>query len=717
MTNLDSEPTREFGRRLPRVFGIWLLVFVLVFVVSLAVYLKTLAPTVTLVDSGELIVASRLLGVAHPPGFPLYVVLAHLFSLLPIGNVAVRVNFASAFFAALASAIAGLIVAQGMMTSIPAPVESRARRRKGKKRAAIVSAPGQGIADLPTATRAIPAIVAGLALAWSRTLWAYATITEVYTLNTLMIVLVLLLMMVWRRNIYATRSQGSSARDKLGSAPAISIFRRDRALLAAAFIFGLGLGDHHVTIGLTLPALGAFVLATEGWGFFKSLRLLYAAIISFAGLAIYIYLPLAAARSPVLNWGDPVTAGRIWDHITGKQYRVFLKFAGDEIGKLLGEFFTIAGREFGPPWAPLIYGLAILGFIALWRKRDRAMFALLSLIVLADLAYGLSYEIAEDKDAYYLPVFIAVALAAGFGAGWLVELVYRYRDSFSIAAIKAAPAALSMLIVAVPLFTEFVGNYSYNNKSHFYIARDYIDNILGTVQQGGMLMTEDWQVYSPLMYVREVEKQRTDVIALDALLLRRVWYYDYLRKEYPDMVASCEPQMDDFLEDLRASDRDLVLYDTDPVLNHRINTRFTQMLLAFVKYSVARGGAYLTEDVAVNPAGDIPDFTKSIGAQYQLVPQGLVFQLEPDQAFHVPETPRLLVRGLFDNTIAFDPDDVVEQKVKPTYLNMLVNRGRYLKGHDMIEPAAEAYDEALRLQPDFPLARKELAELRVGVKK
>ncbi|HLF82731.1 MAG TPA: DUF2723 domain-containing protein, partial [Blastocatellia bacterium] len=48
----------------------------LVFIASLVVYTRTLAPTVTLVDSGELIVAARSLGVAHPPGFPLYVLLA-----------------------------------------------------------------------------------------------------------------------------------------------------------------------------------------------------------------------------------------------------------------------------------------------------------------------------------------------------------------------------------------------------------------------------------------------------------------------------------------------------------------------------------------------------------------------------------------------------------------------------------------------------------------
>ena len=83
-----------------------------VFVVALLLYTVTLAPTVTLVDSGELIVAAQGLGVAHPPGFPLWVMLAHLASLLPFGNVAVRINFSSALFAALACAMLTLVVAE-----------------------------------------------------------------------------------------------------------------------------------------------------------------------------------------------------------------------------------------------------------------------------------------------------------------------------------------------------------------------------------------------------------------------------------------------------------------------------------------------------------------------------------------------------------------------------------------------------------------------------
>ena len=89
----------------------------LVFASALILYAITLAPTVTLVDSGELIVAARRLGVAHPPGFPLYVLLAHLATIFPFGNVAVRVNFASSVFATLAAATLTLLVSEMLLCS------------------------------------------------------------------------------------------------------------------------------------------------------------------------------------------------------------------------------------------------------------------------------------------------------------------------------------------------------------------------------------------------------------------------------------------------------------------------------------------------------------------------------------------------------------------------------------------------------------------------
>src|SRR5215831_11565362 len=88
-----------------------------VFLVALVTYSRTLAPTVTPTDSGELILAAYGLGVAHPPGVPLWIMLTHIASLLPVGNVAVRINFSSAVFGALACAMLTLVVAEILITS------------------------------------------------------------------------------------------------------------------------------------------------------------------------------------------------------------------------------------------------------------------------------------------------------------------------------------------------------------------------------------------------------------------------------------------------------------------------------------------------------------------------------------------------------------------------------------------------------------------------
>jgi tetratricopeptide (TPR) repeat protein len=688
--------------------------FGLVFAISLLVYFKTLAPTVTLVDSGELIVAARFLGVAHPPGTPLYVMLAHLATLLPFGNVAQRVNFASALFAAVASGLCSLVVIEAMMTG---PLEkapaARSSRKKQRRRPSPDPQPSRFYAALKLGT----AVLAGLALAWTRTLWGYGTIAEVYTLNTLLIVSVFWLMMIWRRGIYEDRAKAPAVRIRPGQTGEVNAekepssvlkkFGKDGPLLLAALIFGLALGVHHVTVGLTLPALGALVLATEGWRFFASTRLLRAAIVSVSGLSVYAYLPLAARRSPVLNWGDPVTLQRIWDHVSGKQYRVFLKFSGDQIGQMVEELVRIAGREFGPPWLPIIIILAGLGLVAIWLKGDRPLFWLLTVVIAADLGYGLSYEIAEDKDAYYLPAFIAMSIAAAFGASWAVDLTRRGVASNKLAAV------LCVVIVAVPPVTELAGNYSFSNRGHYYIARDYVGNILSTVQPRGMLLTADWQVYSPLMYVREVEQTRHDVIAIDAQLLRRSWYYVYLRSEYPDLMAGARDEVEAFLEDLRGWDQNADLYDHDKTLNERINSRFINMLLAFVKYQMKSGPVYLTEDVALNWGGDLTDFTKSLTSDYQFVPEGLVFEVTADKSFHDPDSAPMTTGGLFDGTISFDPDEVEKQKVIPTYLNMLTNKGRYLEAYGQRERAIAAYKEALSLDAHFEPAHRAMATAQI----
>jgi tetratricopeptide (TPR) repeat protein len=677
----------------------------LVFLIALVLYGWTLAPTVTLVDSGELIVVAHFLGVAHPPGFPLWTMLAHVASLMPWGSVAARVNFASAIFAALASAMLTLVVAELMIVASYVASWPRAPTKKNpqnrKTRPYALRAETDAGSDIGQLFVFAPALGAGLLMAFSRTLWSYATIAEVYTLNTLLILLVFFLMLRWRRCIVETRRRIGAAAN--ATAPAVTA--HDVLLYGGALVFGLALGVHHITLALTLPAVGIIVYRTEGLRFFASKRLLYAALVSLAGLfVVYAYLPLAMSRTPIVSWGNPRSFQEIWWHITGRQYQVFLAFTPKDLGDHLLEFGRMALREFGVWWAPMALVLAVAGFGTLF-KRDRTTFWFLALMVSADLAYALGYDIAEDKDAYYLPAFISIAIAAAFGLRWVIQ--FCAAKPWPRKGVYFAAALAVLLASGIAL----AGNWPFNNRRPYFIAHDYVENILGAIEPNGLLLTFDWQVASPMLYVQEVEQHRRDVKVVDVNLLRRPWYFDYLRHAYPNLIERSRDKIDAFTADLREWERNPGLYAADPVLNRRITALFQEMLQAIVTNEKRIAPVYITSDVLFPDKRD-SELPRWINQTYQLVPQGLVFELAGDPTFHDPRDGRLLTRGLSDGTLRFEKDDVVNLKVLPVYTTMLVNRGRYLASFNQHERAIAAFQQALALSPNSAPAQKGLEESR-----
>ncbi|MFL6569811.1 MAG: DUF2723 domain-containing protein [Chthoniobacterales bacterium] len=619
-----------------------------VFIAALMLYARTLAPTVTLVDSGELILAAHSLGVAHPPGFPLYVMLAHLASIIPIGSVAVRVNFASAFFAAFAAGVMTLVVGE-LLPMLSARISRIA------------------VATCATA--------AGFLLACSRTLWSYATIAEVYTLNTLLILTILFLILRWRRRIIEAKAN-------------------DVWLYSAAVVFGLALGVHHVTVASILPGIAVLVYRTEGSRFFSSKRLLFAALSSLGALVLaYSYLPFAAALDPILNWGDPRSFAGVWRHISGWQYQSYLSFDVTALGQEFASFVRLLLREFGPDWLPVVLCVAAVG---LWTafKRDRTTFWLLAAIVLLNGAYNLSYSIAEDKDAYYLPTFVAVVVLAGIGLNSLGEIL-------------RSRSAAWLLVIPLPL-VALTANWPFNNRAHYFIAHDYVENIERTIAPNGLLLTLDWQVASPMLYTREIESQRRDVKVIDLNLLRRSWYFDYLRRCYPEMMERSRVEADAFLAELKQWEENSAAYAKDAALTERISSRFFELCQSLVRRESSIAPVYLTNEVLLSPAPESKPLAQWIASNYEVIPNGLVFALFTDHGFHDPGDPHLETRGLADGTLRFADDDVVKQKVLPAYAIMLVNRGRYLAAFGQEQRAAESFQRALDLNPALEVAREGL---------
>jgi hypothetical protein len=704
-TFLASVSNKMISRRQIRSFRAELLCAGAVFVATLLLYGWTLAPTVTLTDSGELIVVAHGLGVAHPPGFPLWIILAHLASLVPLGNVAVRINFASALFAALASAMLTLVVAELMITAsyLTAPKRRGKGARRSKKTAPHATREGRdddsGVGRLLVVA---PAIGAGLLLGFSRTLWSYATIAEVYTLNTLLICVIFFLLLRWRRSIIADRRHIGAPVEGGHRRPADTA--HDVFLYAAAFVFGLALGVHHVSVALILPALAVIVYRTEGLRFFTSRRLVYAALISVAALvAIYAYLPLAAAHTPVINWGTPRSLQEIWWHVTGRQYRVFLSFTPKIMGEQSLEFFRLLLREFGLSWLPLPLIFAFAGFASAF-KRDRTTFWFLLCVVIAVLAYAFSYEIAEDKDAYYLPTFFAIAIAAGFGIRLLIQL------TLSKPMPIARPYLIAAIAVLLPATIEVTGNWPFNNRRQYFIADDYVENLLAAIQPNGLLLTSDWQVASPMLYAQEVEQRRRDVKVVDINLLRRSWYFDYLRHAYPGLIERSRDKIETFVANLKEWERDPRAFATSEALTRRITAAFEEMIQSMVTNENRVGSVYITRDVLLTDAAG-RELSRWLTQNYQLVPQGLVFNLGSDPSFHDLPDVRLQTRGLADGALRFEKDDVVNLKVLPVYTTMLINRGRYLAAFNQHERAVALFRQALALDPGLAAAQQGLAEI------
>src|SRR5687767_1440463 len=176
-------------------------------------YLWTLAPDLTLEDSGELAVASKYAGVPHPPGYPVWTIYTWFFTKLPISNIAYRVGLSSAFAAALACGLVALMVSRGSSMMV------------------------EGIADLRNIARqwenwicVVSGFVAGMLTGFNGFMWSQAVIVEVYTLSVLSLAGVLVCLMRW---IYAPH--------------------QNRYLYLAFFWFGICFNNHQ---SLLVVALG-----------------------------------------------------------------------------------------------------------------------------------------------------------------------------------------------------------------------------------------------------------------------------------------------------------------------------------------------------------------------------------------------------------------------------------------------------------------------------
>jgi hypothetical protein len=423
------------------------LVFGAVLAASLAVYAATLAPTVTLEDSGEFLTAAVHLGVPHPPGYPLWCLLAHAFTWLPLGSLAERVHLASACFGALAAAWLFLVA-----------------RRLGAPRAA--------------------AAAASLALAASGVFWSQAVVAEVYTLNALLTVLLLDLALRFRDE------------------------RRARWLWLLALVLGLGLGNHPM-IALVALVLGLWLLAADARALLRPGALAGSALGLALGLSVYAYLPLRAAADPPVNVGDPDTWERFAAHVRRDAYQAGaeeIRYAGGarDVALHAAAAWRDAGRALGWPFA----ALALVG-VATWpRERRGVLWATAG--IAAGNTLGLNALLGAEWNpwwahvhrVYYLPLHAMAALWASAGAAALLRSAGRR---------GRAPAALAAGALAAAVVGTGVVHGAQASRRGDARAHDWGLDLLDSAPDGaGFLPLEDEVVY-PVLYLRHVERRRLDV--------------------------------------------------------------------------------------------------------------------------------------------------------------------------------------------------------------
>lgn len=453
-----------------------------VFVTLLALYVVSLAPTVVGGDSGELTAAAVTGGVPHPPGYPVFALLARLFAALPLGpSIAWRVNLLSAVSTAAA---AGLLCATVQLWT-------------GRVAAGLLAAGLFGTNPL---------------------VWHHAATAEVFGLNAMFAALALYLWLQVER------------------APA------RRRVFALAFACGLAMGNHHTFVFVGAPVLvrSLWVARRE----LRASGVALAALCGVLGLLPYAYLAVASRSAAAVSWGDESTVDGLLGHFLRREYGTFsLGKASSKADAFVasGTFFPTLALMLGGTLRRLLgLGplLAVAGYVLAPRKRpDRARArVLLALLLGYAFVFCAMSNMSTDKPLYqsvlsrfFIQSDLLVALAAGIGWAWLARrLEARAASTVRVARLSLAGAGLIFLAGAV------VNSGASQRRNTVF--RDFVSTAFASLPRDAIVVTIGDHLTGAVFYFREVEKLRPDVVHLDQQLLGFRWYCDRVLRRHPDVA-------------------------------------------------------------------------------------------------------------------------------------------------------------------------------------
>ncbi len=490
-------------------------------------YLLTLAPTTSMWDTSEYMAAAYTLGLPHPPGNPLFVLLGRVMSLLPIASsVAARINVFAALCSAAAAAMWFLITERVLVGWF----EARWRRLVG-------------------------ASVATLIGATAFTVWNQSVVNEkVYTVSLAGIAIISWLMIRW-----TDAPDGPKA---------------DRTLVLVAYLLGLGYANHMAGM-LAAPAVGLAILVRRPRSLLRwKLNLASLLALGF-GLTPFATQPIRAAFNPPMNEGAPTacTNGLHWSCTFSKgTYDAFTyNFNRGQYGKpaLGNRQAPFVQGQVGMWWwyfkwqwmrdalgrhqglqALLAAAMLVLGLVGGWVhfQRDRRSWwyfaallftTTLCLIFYLNFKYGASQapelgntvaREVRDRDYFFIWSFSPWGVWAGLGLVYVWESVaalFGTRVERVGTLTVEAPKRLGwlagspvLLLAVIPLFA----NWQWASRAGQTDTRDFAVDLLNSVEPYGVLVVAGDNDTFPLWYAQDVEGIRKDVVVANTSLLNTAWY-------------------------------------------------------------------------------------------------------------------------------------------------------------------------------------------------
>jgi len=636
-------------------------------VVVLAIYLLTMAPSTAMWDTSEYIAAAYTFGLPHPPGNPFFVILGHMFSLLPIApNVASRINVLAAISSAVAAAMWFLIgehVLRGWLTE-------RWLRITGGVLAAVIGAT-------------------------AFTVWNQSVVNEkVYTVSLAGIAIVAWLAVRW-----------SDDPDD----PASS-----RLLVMIAYLCGLGYANHMAGM-LPAPAVAFAVLVRRPSTVVRWKLLLACAGALVIGVTPFATQPIRAAYFPAVNEGEPTacrTKIELGCTLSAGTYQAFMyNFNRGQYGKpALSDRQATLGQQVGMWWLyfkwqwlrdpdaryPFLQALFaasffVLGLFGAWVhfQRDRKSFwffgALMFTMTLA-LIYYLNFKLGasqdqasqaphevRDRDYFFLWSYSAWGVWAALGLVYVWEALaglVRVRDGESSGALPPRRSWLATSPLLALALVPLGGNWSAASRAHQHATRDIAADMLNSVEPYGVLITVGDNDTFPLWYAQEVEGIRRDVVVANTSLLGTDWYarqlirrpiYEYDEARGPSIYRGkrwVKPTSPPLHMTLGAADSVAQYYELPkPVeftagnmhvvvdakkLDYGVLTRADALVLRIIQDSWADRPVYFARSAVGYP--------RALGMENNILTQGLAYKLfaPPPGADQSKDTVRVENDGWLD---------------------------------------------------------------------